>query len=143
MSPRHKHPAAQIRELWSSAGSPRMSGILEEISLIRRAYRAHRLAYRLPAMPTNISLSISPTNIKVRSIRTVSMTRKLPHTSPAALASAPLQTAMTAAKSFMCDRIGSRRLNEVAILLPLGAGGCRARVCARRSSTLTTSSSMN
>jgi hypothetical protein len=143
MSPQYKHPVAQTRELSSSVNFPRMNGTLEETSLVHRACQAHLRACRLPVTLTIMSLSISPSCFKAEEFLTVNMTRKLPHTSPATLALAPLQTAMTAAKSFICESIGSSRVKEVVNLLPQGAGGCRARVWDSSSSTLTTWSSMN
>ena len=69
---------------------------------------------------------------------TMKTTFKLPHTRPVALASAPLQTAMIAAKSFICGRINSRRLNDDSLFLP-GNAGPMAFAWASSSSTLSTS----
>lgn len=69
---------------------------------------------------------------------TIKTTFKLPHTRPVAFASAPLQTAIIAAKSFMCGRIDSRRLNVDGLPLPESAGSM-ALAWVRSSSTFSTS----
>lgn len=123
----------------SWAASLHRSETLGETNLIHRACPKRRLAHPRLEMPAVLNYQPRYARAYKTQLLTFRMTFRLPHTSPVAFGFAPLHRAIIAAKSLICESIGSRRLSDVDGLLLRETKGSRAFVCLRRSSTLSTS----